>query len=59
LQASVEKDLHKKKQVLKNSSNINMIEDHSVSNNIEDSKGQKCSKCKQYSYYVKTCQNII
>ena len=38
LQASVEKDLHKERKVLKDSSNISMIEDHSALNNIKDLK---------------------
>ncbi len=59
LQVSVKKDLHKERQVLKDSSNVSMIEDHSTLNNIKDSKSQKCSKCKQYRHYVKTYQNIV
>lgn len=62
LKANVEKDLHREKRVLKDSNNVNVIEDHNTSYNIEDStnitKGQKCGKCNQYGHYAKTCQNI-
>lgn len=62
LAANVEKDLHREKRILKDSANI-MIEDHNISSNIEGSasgtKGRKCSNCKQYGHYAKTCPNII
>jgi hypothetical protein len=59
LQANVEKDLHKERRVVKDSSNVSMREDHSALNNVEDSKSRKCSKCKQYGHYAKTCQNNV
>ena len=63
LVVSVKKGLHKEKWVLENSSNINVIENHSTSYNREDftniTKGQKCGKYNQYGYYAKTCQNDI
>ena len=37
LMASVEKGLHRAKRVLKDSNNVNVIEDHGANNNIEDS----------------------
>ncbi|PKY33189.1 hypothetical protein RhiirB3_451914 [Rhizophagus irregularis] len=46
----------------KDVSNSNVIEDNNTSNIVEDftndTKGQKCSKCKQYGHYAKTCQNV-
>uniref|UniRef100_U9SW30 CCHC-type domain-containing protein n=1 Tax=Rhizophagus irregularis (strain DAOM 181602 / DAOM 197198 / MUCL 43194) TaxID=747089 RepID=U9SW30_RHIID len=61
--SSVEKVLNREKRVLKDVSNSNVIEDNNTSNIIEDftndTKGQKCSKCKQYGHYAKTCQNVI
>jgi len=61
LMANVEKVIHRKKWALRDSSNVNVIEDYSASTYIEDStsitKGQKCEKCKQYGHYATTCQN--
>jgi len=39
--------------VLKDSTQVN-ITDHSV---IDETKGRRCGKCKQYGHYSKTCQN--
>uniref|UniRef100_U9TAX6 SWIM-type domain-containing protein n=1 Tax=Rhizophagus irregularis (strain DAOM 181602 / DAOM 197198 / MUCL 43194) TaxID=747089 RepID=U9TAX6_RHIID len=59
--SNVEKNLHREKRVLKDI--VNVVEEHCISSHIEDSasgtKGQKCSKCKQYGHYVKTCSNVI
>ena len=59
--ANVEKGLNREKWILKDASS-NTIEDNNTSNIIEvstsDTKGRKCSKCKQYRHYVKTCPNI-
>ncbi|EXX50941.1 hypothetical protein RirG_266000 [Rhizophagus irregularis DAOM 197198w] len=59
--SNVEKDLHKKRWVLKDI--INVVKEYCISSHIEDSasgtKGRKCSKCKQYGHYVKTCPNVI
>ncbi|CAB4385824.1 unnamed protein product [Rhizophagus irregularis] len=41
------------KRVLKNSTQVNII-DHGV---IDETKGRRCGKCKQYGHYSKTCQN--
>ena len=41
------------KWVLKDSTQVNII-DHGV---INETKGRRCEKCKQYEYYSKTCQN--
>ncbi|PKC58238.1 hypothetical protein RhiirA1_400795 [Rhizophagus irregularis] len=61
--SSVEKGLNREKRVLKDVSNSNVLEDNNTSNIIEDftndTKGRKCSKCKQYRHYAKTCQNVI
>ncbi|CAB5386709.1 unnamed protein product [Rhizophagus irregularis] len=61
--SSVEKVLNREKRVLKDVSNSNVIEDNNTSTIIEDftndTKGRKCSKCKQYRHYAKTCQNVI
>ncbi|PKK58198.1 hypothetical protein RhiirC2_720708, partial [Rhizophagus irregularis] len=60
--SSVEKVLNREKRVLKDVSNSNVIEDNNTSNIVEDftndTKGRKCSKCKQYGHYAKTCQNV-
>ncbi|PKY14068.1 hypothetical protein RhiirB3_502008 [Rhizophagus irregularis] len=59
--SNVKKDLHREKRVLKDI--VNVVEKHCISSHIEDSasgtKGQKCSKCKQYGHYMKTCPNVI
>ncbi|GBC41871.2 hypothetical protein GLOIN_2v1790132 [Rhizophagus irregularis DAOM 181602=DAOM 197198] len=61
--SSIEKVLNRENRVLKDVSNSNVIEDNNTSNIIEgftnDTKGRKCSKCKQYGHYAKTCQNVI
>jgi len=53
--ANVEKDLHRERKVLEDSSNINVIESQSDSYII---KGRKCRRCGQYGHYAKTCQNV-
>ena len=53
--ANVKQFLSKGKWVLKDSTQVNIIEDAEGLNVIKD---QKCRKCKQYRYYAKTCQNI-
>jgi len=53
--ANVEKDLHRERRALEDSSNINVIEGQSDSYII---KGRKCGKCGQYGHYAKTCQNV-
>ncbi|CAB4441269.1 unnamed protein product [Rhizophagus irregularis] len=59
--SNVEKDLHRERRVLKDI--VNVVEEHCISSHIEDSasgtKGRKCSKCKQYGHYAKTCPNVI
>ncbi|RHZ67646.1 hypothetical protein Glove_300g54 [Diversispora epigaea] len=55
LKAGIEKDAHKEKQVLKNSTNVSNNNTESVTTNIN---GRKCGNCKQYGHYAKTCPNI-
>jgi len=48
--------------VLKDNLWVNIREENGELNVIEDEinniKSQKCEKCKQYRYYIKTCQSI-
>ena len=59
--ANVEKD--RKKRVLVDSSNVNVVEGQSDLHNVENSKniakGRRCGKCNQYGHYTKTCQNFV
>jgi hypothetical protein len=51
--SNVETSLSKgSKRVLKDSTQVNIV--HNV---IEETKGRRCGKCKQYGHYSKTCQN--
>ena len=51
--SNVEMSLSKgSKRVLKDSTQVNIV--HNV---IEETKGRRCGKCKQYGHYSKTCQN--
>ncbi|CAG8711906.1 12359_t:CDS:2, partial [Cetraspora pellucida] len=61
LKVNVKKSLHKEKEVLLDNTYINVIEDDTSNSveNLSDTKGQKCGKCKQYGHYAKTCQNVI
>jgi len=62
LKASAKQFLFKGKQMLKDSSRVNIREDNGELNVIEDEtnniRGQKCGRCKQYRHYAKTCQSI-
>ena len=51
LKANVEQSLHKGKQVLKDSIQVNVMDNNEV-------KGRKCGKCKGYGHYARTCQNM-
>jgi len=51
LKASIENDIYKDKRVLVNSSN-------NITENIANTNGRKCSKCKRHGHYAKTCQYI-
>ena len=51
LKANVEQSLHKGKQVLKDSTQVNVMDNNEV-------KGRKCRKCKGYGHYARTCQNM-
>ncbi len=52
---NVEQFSSKEKWVLKDSTQVNIMEDAERLNAI---KGWKYEKCKQYGHYAKTCQNI-
>ena len=45
------------KQVLKDSTKVNITGNIIVEEETNNTKGQKCEKCKQYDYYAKTCQS--
>ncbi|GBB86756.1 hypothetical protein RclHR1_13170002 [Rhizophagus clarus] len=46
------------KQVLKDSTKVNMITDNTiVEEETKNTKGRKCGKCKQYGHYARTCQH--
>ena len=57
LKANVEQSLHKGKRVLKDSIQVN-VTDTKVLNVIDEVKGRKCEKCKEYGHYVRMCRNI-
>ena len=59
LKANIEQSLSKRKWVLKDSTQVNVV-NVGILNSIEDeTKGRKYGKCKQYRHYAKTCsQNI-
>ena len=45
------------KRVLKDSTKVNITDYVIVEEETNNTKGQKCGKCKQYGHYAKTCQN--
>jgi hypothetical protein len=46
------------KRVLKDSTQVNIMDDKNVIEDETNNKGRKCGKCKQYGHYAKTCPNI-
>lgn len=54
LKANVEQSLYKGKRVLKDSTQVNVM-DTKV---LDEVKGRKCGKCKEYGHYAKTCRSI-
>ena len=45
------------KRVLKDSTKVNITGNVIVEEETNNTKGQKCGKCKQYGHYAKTCQS--
>src|SRR6266498_3685588 len=62
LKSNVKQSSSKGKQVLRNSTYINIIDNNEINAEGEDSgnmintKGHKCRKCKKYEHYAKTCE---
>src|SRR6266542_1851602 len=62
LKSNIEQSSSKGKQVLRNSTHINVIDNNEInaegegSGDIINTKGRKCGKCKKYGHYAKTCE---
>ena len=62
LKSNVEQSSSKGKQVLRNSTHINVIDNNEInaegegSGDIINTKGRKCEKYKKYGHYAKTCE---
>jgi len=62
LKSNVEQSSSKGKQVLRNSTHINVIDNNEInaegegSGDIINTKGRKCGKYKKYGHYAKTCE---
>ena len=50
LKASVEQEHQKRRGVLQDSTNVNNSE-------INNEKGRRCGKCREFGHYSKTCPN--
>ncbi|CAG8693225.1 383_t:CDS:2 [Funneliformis mosseae] len=62
LKSNVEQSSSKGKQVLRNSTHINVIDNNEInaegegSGDMINTKGCKCRKCKKYEHFAKTCE---